>query len=207
MLLTRFTNAIVKSRPIRESGAQQLLLDLGVFKAALLKLPGAQADSGSTSTYARNMNTSAGHLEKLFKILDVPVDPPDEFIQNYTLLVGDLSFSNFQKILDLKGTPKLEQGNLLDNFVTFTSTREHLDATSFLSSIDMDPPAQSQAQLLSNSVGPPTLESRSLFSGLTSPLPESGPMSPGGATGERREVFSDLKRLVTFAVRRDREQR
>lgn len=64
------------------------------------------------------MNTSASHLEKLFKILDVPVvgtkivtlkifvfasaqsqDPPDEFIQNYTLLVGDLSFSNFQKVI------------------------------------------------------------------------------------------------------------
>lgn len=112
------------------------------------------------------------------------------------------------QILDLKGTSKLEQGNLLDNFVTFTSTREHLDATSFLSSIDMDPPAQSQTQLLSSSVGAPTLDSRSLFSGLTSPTAESGAASPApGAAGERREVFSDLKRLVTFAVRRDREQR
>jgi hypothetical protein len=72
----------------------------------------------------------------------------------------------------------------------------------------MDPPAQSQTQLLGSSLGTSALESRSLFSGLTSPPLESGTTSPvPGVTGERREVFSDLKRLVTFAVRRDREQR
>ncbi|KAJ3978468.1 hypothetical protein F5890DRAFT_1598001 [Lentinula detonsa] len=36
-------------------------------------------------------------------------DPPKGFILNYTLLIGDASFSHFQKILDLKGTPKAEQ--------------------------------------------------------------------------------------------------
>lgn len=72
----------------------------------------------------------------------------------------------------------------------------------------MDPPAQSPAQLLSSSLGTSVLDSRSLFSGLTSPSLESGTANPiPGATGERREVFSDLKRLVTFAVRRDKEPR
>lgn len=123
---------------------------------------------------------------------------------------GTSSFTIFRslQVLDLKGTPRLDQGNLLDNFVTFTSTREHLESTSFLSNIDMDPPAQVQSQILASGTGASGLDSRSLFSGLTSPPPESTSTPPvGTGTGERREVFSDLKRLVTFAVRRDREPR
>ncbi|KAF8313077.1 hypothetical protein DL93DRAFT_2137978 [Clavulina sp. PMI_390] len=211
LLLARFTNAIVKSRPIKEAGAQQLLLDLQALKGALLKLPGPQVESGFTS-YTRNITSTTGNLEKLLKILDVPVDPQDEFIQNYTLLIGDMSYTNFQKVLDLKGTPRVEQGILIDNFVTFTSTREHLEATSFLTSIDMDPPAQVQPMAPAASSSAAVAEARSIFSGLTSPPPESsGTSTPtlglGSSTSERREVFSDLKRLVGLAVRRDREQR
>lgn len=70
----------------------------------------------------------------------------------------------------------------------------------------MDLPAQVQSQILAKGTGTSGLDSRSLFSGLTSPPPESTSTPPIG-TGERREVFSDLKRLVTFAAQRDRELR
>jgi hypothetical protein len=119
-------------------------------------------------------------LEALLKVIVSPVvtifssfiswslltksqDPPDGFILNYTLLIGDASFSNFQKvrmpvdnssvlsgtcrslyflgcqILDLKGTAKIEQNSLLDSFLTITSTKTDLESTSFLSALDMDP--------------------------------------------------------------------
>jgi len=89
----------------------------------------------------------------------VSQDPAEGFILNYTLLIGDASFSNFQKvsflgilsdyrsyephiqILDLKGTPKGEQNALLDSFLTITSTKSELATMSFLSSLDMDPSA------------------------------------------------------------------
>ena len=48
------------------------------------------------------------------------------------------------KILDLKGTPKNEQNHLLDSFVTITSTKDELQSTSFLSTLDMDPPTITQ---------------------------------------------------------------
>jgi hypothetical protein len=108
------------------------------------------------------------------------------------------------QVLDLKGTPRIEQGALLDTFIASTSTREDLASTSFLSSIDMDPPTQMQSSLVANST---SAEARSLFGGMASTPPESGLGSPGAAPTERREVFSDLKRLMTFAVRRDRDQR
>lgn len=70
VIIGRFTNAIVKSRPVKEAGAQQvrrdsihlsgwsihellplqLLLDLQALKAALLKLPGPQGDAGLASS-------------------------------------------------------------------------------------------------------------------------------------------------------------
>jgi vacuolar protein sorting-associated protein 53 len=46
LVLAKFTNAIVRSRPLREVGAEQLLIDLQAIKAALLKLPGE--DNAST---------------------------------------------------------------------------------------------------------------------------------------------------------------
>lgn len=39
-ILAKFTNALVKSRPLKETGAEQLLIDLQAIKAFLMKLPG-----------------------------------------------------------------------------------------------------------------------------------------------------------------------
>ncbi len=108
------------------------------------------------------------------------------------------------KILDLKGTPKAEQNHLLDSFITITSTKDELQGTSFLSSLDMDPPTL--AQLGATLTSPGALSAtESIFSGLVSP-PMSGP--PTGSTEgvrneQRREVFSDFRRFVSFGLRRD----
>jgi len=215
-VMARFTHTLVKSRPIKEIGAEQILLDLQALKATLLKFPGPQQLDGSLgASYVRAVTTNTTRLETLLKIIIAPVEPPDAFVVNYTLLVGDSSFSNFQKILDLKGTARAEQNTLLDTFLTITSTKDDLETTSFLSSLDMDPPSQSQTQLLANSTSlPALLDSRALFGGLASPPPTdaSGNSNTGitsglGGGNERREVFSDFKRFVNFAVRRDREQR
>ena len=121
------------------------------------------------------------------------------------------------QILDLKGTPKNDQNSLLDSFLTITSTKNDLESTSFLSSLDMDP--TSTAQLSSNLMTPtgsrvslplvdgqttPLGAAESLFAALSSP-PTSGPPTGSSATGrmeERREVFSDFRRFVS-GFRRD----
>ncbi|KAJ3873143.1 Vps53-like protein [Lentinula edodes] len=204
LIIAKFTNSLVKSRPLKEIGAEQLLIDLQTVKAYLSKMPG---DSLITPSYTRSLSKSTSRLESLLKVIVTPVDPPEGFILNYTLLIGDASFSNFQKILDLKGTPKGEQNHLLDSFVTITSTKDELQGTSFLSSLDMDPPSVTQ---LGGTLTSPTIVSatESIFSGLVSP-PISGP--PTGSTevsrnDQRREVFSDFKRFVSFGLRRDSSQ-
>ncbi len=118
--------------------------------------------------------------------------------------------------------------DLEDTFLTTTSTKTDLDSTSFLSSLDMDPqltgytpgapggsllsPAGSKISLPS---GPSAAEGifHSLSAGGISTQSSSGPatgssigdgVSGRGGPGEpKREVFSDLKRFVTFGLRKD----
>ncbi|KAG8684212.1 Vacuolar protein sorting-associated protein 53, partial [Ceratobasidium sp. 423] len=177
-LVTRFTNELVKSRPIKGLGGEQLLLDLQSFKSSLLKIPGSGASA--ESMYARNVTKNISRLETLLKVIITPVDPPDAFVLNYILLIGDSSFSNFQKVLDLKGTPKAEQNTLLDTLLTITSTRTELASESFLTTLDMDPGSASASN-----------------------TPEPG--TPR-TTETRREVFSDLRKLVSFTMRRERDR-
>ncbi|CUA74508.1 Vacuolar protein sorting-associated protein 53 homolog [Gallus gallus] [Rhizoctonia solani] len=176
-LVTRFTNALVKSRPIKGLGGEQLLLDLQSFKSSLLKIPGS--GGSAESMYARNVAKNISRLETLLKVIITPVDPPDAFVLNYILLIGDSSFSNFQKVLDLKGTPKAEQNTLLDTLLTITSTRTELASESFLTTLDMDP---------GSTPG----------SGMEVDAPRT--------TESKREVFSDLRKLVSFTMRRERDK-
>ncbi|CCL98710.1 uncharacterized protein FIBRA_00714 [Fibroporia radiculosa] len=206
-VFAKFTNSLVKSRPLKEIGAEQLLIDLQALKVALLKIPG---EALTTTNYTRTVAKHTTRLEALLKVIVTPVDPAEGFILNYTLLIGDASFTNFQKILDLKGTTKTEQNDLLDAFLTITSTKTDLASTSFLSSLDMDPghitgltsPAGSRVSLIP---GGPTGES--ILATLGSP-PATGPLAgsdtpPRGDQTAKREVFSDFKRFVSFAVRRE----
>ncbi|KAG6861932.1 hypothetical protein C0995_009882 [Termitomyces sp. Mi166 len=218
LILAKFTNAIVKSRPLKEIGAEQLLIDLQQVKSYLARMPG---EALITPSYTRGLTKSTTRLEALLKVIVTPVDPAEGFILNYTLLIGDASFSNFQKILDLKGTPKAQQNDLLDNFLTITSTKTDLDGTSFLSSLDMDPPGPGQLGGSLVSPGgsrvslPLAMNGENIFATMTSPT-STGPLvggtssnnsSQGGSgadrSGERREVFSDLRRFVSFGLRKD----
>ena len=126
----------------------------------------------------------------------------------FTCLVTDKSLVFFLfQILDLKGTPKSVQNNLLDSFLTITSTKTDLQSTSFLSSLDMDPPATGHAggSLVSPGASRMILP---LGGAISEGIFGSGPPTGTGA-GEnrtenpRREVFSDFRRFVSFGLRKD----
>ncbi|KAF8658322.1 hypothetical protein AX16_002090 [Volvariella volvacea WC 439] len=202
LLLSKFTNALVRSRPLKEVGAEQLLIDLQVLKSYLGRMPG---EALVTPNYTRALVKNCGHLEALLKVIVTPVDPPEGFILNYTLLIGDASFSNFQKILDLKGTPKAEQNHLLDSFVTITSTRSELESTSFLSALDMEPGGNTLTPPSSRITGstPSGSSAESVFSSLASP-PLSGPSTGSSGTtdstlasrSDARQVFPGWGRIL-----------
>jgi hypothetical protein len=185
------------------------------------------------SSYTRNVTKNITNLDALLKVIVIPVvihhvsahdprpdaslqDTPESFILNYTLHIADASFTNFQKVLDLKGVAKSDEGMLLDTFLTITSTRNELPTTSFLSSLDMQPPS---GTLLSGTSTPVMSGSgtglslgalgnaqvgSAIRAALGSP-PLTGTNTPDGE-GPKREVFSDFKRFVSFGLRRDGAQ-
>lgn len=106
------------------------------------------------------------------------------------------------------------QNDLLDSFLAITSTKTDLQSTSFLSSLDMDPPATGHAggSLVSPGASRMILPlggtiSEGIFGSMIGPGP-SGPPT-GSSTGDnrtenpRREVFSDFRRFVSFGLRKD----
>ncbi|KAJ3505368.1 hypothetical protein NLJ89_g7457 [Agrocybe chaxingu] len=186
VILVKFTNSLVRSRPLKEIGAEQLLIDLQTIKAYLVKMPG---ETLTTASYTRSLNKTTTRLEALLKVIVTPV------------------------ILDLKGTPKTTQNDLLDSFLTITSTKTDLESTSFLSSLDMDPAATGHAggSLISPGASRVSLPlgGDSIFATMAGPGP-SGPStgsSVGDAAGKadshKREVFSDFRRFVSFGRRKD----
>ena len=122
------------------------------------------------------------------------------------LVTNNFVFFWFQ-ILDLKGTPKSVQNNLLDSFLTITSTKTDLQSTSFLSSLDMDPSATGHAggSLVSPGASRMILP---LGGSISEGIFGSGPPTGTGAgdnrtENPRREVFSDFRRFVSFGLRKD----
>ncbi|KAH9935765.1 Vps53-like protein [Fomitopsis serialis] len=205
VVLAKFTNALVKSRPLKEIGAEQLLIDLQALKTALLRIPGEDL---STTNYTRSVTKLTTRLEALLKVVVTPTDPAEGFILNYTLLIGDSSFTNFQKalILDLRGTTKTEQNDLLDSFLTITSTKSDLESTSFLTSLDMDPGQSSNLNNPANNRVGLTGAGEGIFAALASPPgagTPTGTETPPKDGATKREVFQDFKRFVSFGLRRE----
>ncbi|KAJ9106321.1 hypothetical protein QFC21_001467 [Naganishia friedmannii] len=186
VISNRFTASVVKSRPLKKIGAEQILLDIQAVKACLLDLLEGSAEKAN-ATYTKLVLKTTGQLETMLKVVLAPDDPPEGFVQNYCLLIGDKSFNNFQKILDLKGTPRSSQQKLLDIFLSVTATQDDLQDTSFLTNVDMDPEnkgTSNERPLLAPALG----------------------MRTGTSTPQRTETpkpFTDFKRLVSFAMRGD----
>lgn len=125
------------------------------------------------------------------------------------------------QILDLKGTPRQDQQKLLDIFLSVTSTNDDLSDTSFLTSLDMDPPADklvtspSSSNLFSPTSGHASLTAQQTL--LRSGSADGGAfglpglsmgMGLGGSLsqdGENRasKPFGEFRRFVSFATRRD----
>lgn len=55
--------------------------------------------------YSRYVTKSILKIDTLLKVIMTPEEPAEEFVKHYLLLVPCQSFSDFQKVLDLKVRP------------------------------------------------------------------------------------------------------
>ena len=151
-------------------------------------------------------------IETLLKTVMTPADSTEGLVGSYMHLIGDRSFSNFQKILDLKGIRKVEQNAIMDAFVAMTSQNAELEDSSFLTTLDMDTanlPSQppSQAGFFSfagpDLPGTPPASSTQRFPGLALGASDKTPGSvqSGGEVAAQR-AFNDLRRFGSMLVGR-----
>ena len=111
MLLKNIMSNIIKLEPISVIMAEQFKLDLQELKSFINILP-TLTEGGdrilSSSSFKSNINTKFKNIDNLMKVLMVPSKPMDAFINSYFSIIGDSSFSNFMKVLQLKGVLKTE---------------------------------------------------------------------------------------------------
>ncbi|RAH70684.1 putative GARP complex subunit Vps53 [Aspergillus aculeatinus CBS 121060] len=108
-----FTTNIFQSKPIAETGAEQMLLDAYALKAGLSSLLPNPAPAG----FVKRVNSSFAKIEALLKTLQVHPSPPEALVQAYLVHIADQNNTNFRKILDMKGIrSRQEQNHLLELF-------------------------------------------------------------------------------------------
>lgn len=87
VVITRFTQAVIKGRPLKRVGAEQvraltaqidialmpaqILLDVQAVKACLLDLPEPHPENGST-IYTKYVTKNTGQLETMLKVVLAP---------------------------------------------------------------------------------------------------------------------------------------
>ncbi|GAA6017676.1 hypothetical protein JCM11491_001165 [Sporobolomyces phaffii] len=215
LILAKFLQTIVRCRPIPQIGAEQLLLDLQGLKHCLMHLVLAPGDSAPIPTsYSRYVSRSVQRVDTLLKVLMTPEEPAADFVRHYLLLIPCQSFSDFQKILDLKGVRRIDQNNLLDLFLARTSIASGLTDSSFLTQLDMDPTSQSLTSPSASGLNSPLApNSHSLFSGFGSAATAALPILPTGSLsreasragtpsyGGQREGDKGFSRFGAFSSR------
>lgn len=111
MLLKNVLLNIVKLEPISVVMAEQFKLDLQELKTFIYLLP-TFTEGGEkilqSNSFKSNVNVKFKNVDNLMKIMMVPNKPMDTLINSYFSIIGDSNFSNFLKILQLKGIMKNE---------------------------------------------------------------------------------------------------
>ncbi|WPH02305.1 Hypothetical protein R9X50_00516700 [Acrodontium crateriforme] len=110
---------IAASKPIVETGAEQMLLDSYVLKKGLAELMTLTSEPGTppNASFVKRVNQSTAKLDPILKTLQVRASPPEGLVQAYLIHIRDRSEPNFRKILELKGiTLKRDQSHLLELF-------------------------------------------------------------------------------------------
>ena len=72
-MLAKFTQTLVRCRPISQTGAEQILLDLSFVKSTLLRLPLAPGDATPIPvSYSRYVSKSILKIDTLLKVIMAP---------------------------------------------------------------------------------------------------------------------------------------
>ncbi|KAH8700598.1 putative GARP complex subunit Vps53 [Talaromyces proteolyticus] len=108
-----FTGTIYQCRPVSETGAEQMLLDLYTLRGGLASLLPSPAPPG----FVKRVNNSFTKVDILLKTIQVRPSPPEALVQAYLIQIADRSEANFRRVLEIKGIrTKQDQSHLVELF-------------------------------------------------------------------------------------------
>lgn len=123
-----YISNIAASKPISETGAEQMLLDSYGLKQGLHELSTLNAEPGTppNPAFVKRVNQSTAKLDPLLKTLQVRSSPAEGLVQAYLIHIRDRSEPNFRKILELKGIARRQdQAPLIELFHAHKSSPAH----------------------------------------------------------------------------------
>ncbi|CZT17823.1 probable GARP complex subunit Vps53 [Ramularia collo-cygni] len=172
-MVDAFTNTyitnIVASRPIFETGAEQMLLDSYVLKKGLAELATLTSEPGTppNAAFVKRVQQTTAKLDPILKTLQVRASPPEGLVQAYLIHIRDRSEANFKKLLEIKGiVRKGDQNHLVELFNAHKSSpaNESLQASNpLIAALQLTHPSNhlpaSTTSSVSSAVGLSTLAS------------------------------------------------
>lgn len=119
----------------------------------LLKLPsiGSAVARNPPGSYTKIVTKGMSKAEMLIKVVMAPHDPPKLYVEDYLKLIGDAEgIAVFQKVLDMKGLSKKEQGPLLEAFRDLAPSESASGKDSSAAPAAKEASKSTRAKMLSN---------------------------------------------------------
>ncbi|KAJ3346884.1 Vacuolar protein sorting-associated protein 53 [Allomyces javanicus] len=118
----KFYGVMLKSKPVSEVGAEQLLMDAHVLRDACLKIPAwGDADAAPSSVFTKVLTKGFAKLDSLLKVLLTPGSaPPDALVTAFLSVYAprDRTRANLAIVLDVRGARRNDAAAALDLLAT-----------------------------------------------------------------------------------------
>lgn len=113
----KYITNLFKCKLLSQNGAEQLLLDTHTLKKFLINLPCYNSDiKTAPASYTKAAIKGMSKAEMVLKVVLVPHDVVDSFIESYFKLLPESNAVEFQRILEVKGVKRNEASQLLDAY-------------------------------------------------------------------------------------------
>lgn len=124
--ITLFTHKYItnlfRCKLLSQGGAEQLLLDTHTLKKFLINLPCYKSEiKTAPASYTKAAIKGMSKAEMVLKVVLVPHDTTDSFIESYFKLLPESNAVEFQRILEVKGVKRNETSQLLEAYNKFNA--------------------------------------------------------------------------------------
>lgn len=120
----KYITNLFRCKLLSQGGAEQLLLDTHTLKKFLINLPCYNLDiTTAPASYTKAATKGMTKAEMVLKVVLVPHDSVDSFIESYFKLLPESNEVEFQRILEFKSVKRSEFNKLLEAFNKYKTSQ------------------------------------------------------------------------------------